>query len=348
MRFSTLFKYVLPLFLSGLLLWSCASSNSSRAKAAIAARDEAAFGYLESNLPIINLDRPPAYSHLVEAYFDYYDLNFENTTHHFGRINSNGYTIAVHVYRPRNPAGSAFVLHGYNDHSALMRRLIGAMLELDLAVITYDLPGHGLSSGERSTIPDFQQYLDVFSDVKQRFERYLQQPHYLMGHSTGGAISFDYLLHHPNHTFEKLILLAPLVRSSRWRLSKTGHFIMKPFKKTVGRRFHPETSDSAYVQFWLSDPLQNADIPLEWIQAMFNWEKHVAADPRDSLQALIIQGRDDGVVDWEHNIPVLRAKFPNNQMLWLQTARHQLVNEGGAIRDSIYQAITSFLQEAPQ
>lgn len=280
---------------------------------------------------------------MIDDYFDYYRLEVEKASHHFGRIRSNGFTIAVHVFRPAQPSGSAFVLHGYNDHAALLKRMIDTLLDLNLSVITFDLPGHGLSSGERSTIEGFQQYMDVFADVKQRFERYLPKPHYLMGHSTGGGISFDHILQNPDHSFSKLILLAPLVRSARWKLSKTGHFMLKPFKKTIGRRFHPETSDSAYVEFWLNDPLQHPDIPLQWIQAMFNWEEDLADRPSDSLATLIIQGKKDAVVEWKHNVPFLESKFPNHQTLLLETGRHQLVNEAGTLRDSIYQTIRSFL-----
>ena len=343
MHFSLVTKCLLPFCLSGLLLWSCTSSNSQRVKAAKVSQEAGVFGGLENNLPVIDLSGPPAKSQQITNYLDFYGLNFDQATHHFGQVNAKGFKIAVHMYRPVNPAGSAIIVHGYNDHSGLQTRLIATMLNLNLSVLTFDLPGHGLSSGERSTIDDFQQYLDVFADVKQRFESFLPQPHYLMGHSTGGAIAFDYLLNNSDHRFEKLILLAPLVRSARWRLSKTGHFMLKPFKKTIGRRFHPESSDSAYVEFWLNDPLQHPDISLKWIQAMFNWEENLNTELLDSIPTLIIQGKQDGVVEWKHNVPFLESKFPNHQTLMLETARHQLVNEGGALRDSIYQTIRSFL-----
>ncbi|SUV72968.1 lysophospholipase [Acinetobacter baumannii] len=39
------------------------------------------------------------------------------------------------------------LLHGYLEHSGIYQPIIREILEQGFSVITYDLPGHGLSNG---------------------------------------------------------------------------------------------------------------------------------------------------------------------------------------------------------
>ncbi|PAV73167.1 hypothetical protein WR25_26215 [Diploscapter pachys] len=76
----------------------------------------------------------------------------------------------------------------------LYRHVIEWALGRGYAVIGCDLPGHGLSSGERASIDDFgiyQQVLEALFEQARLLD--LPRPWHLCGQSTGGAIVVDHL-----------------------------------------------------------------------------------------------------------------------------------------------------------
>jgi alpha-beta hydrolase superfamily lysophospholipase len=52
-------------------------------------------------------------------------------------------------------------LHGYLEHSGIYQPIIKEILEQGFSVITYDLPGHGLSNGSPASIQNFDHYQQV-------------------------------------------------------------------------------------------------------------------------------------------------------------------------------------------
>src|SRR5699024_4012803 len=99
------------------------------------------------------------------------------------------------------------------------------------AVLAYDLPGHGLSSGPRAEIDDFRTYREVLEQCLAQARHHLPGPWHVIAQSTGGAIVMDYLLHHGfddgNSPFRQIILLAPLVRPYKWSSARWLHTLMR-------------------------------------------------------------------------------------------------------------------------
>jgi alpha-beta hydrolase superfamily lysophospholipase len=86
------------------------------------------------------------------------------------------------------------VIHGYYDHAGLYRHLIRHLIDRGLAVLAFDLPGHGLSSGAPATIESFDEYVDAFDACLLALEDHMPPPWLLLGQSTGGAIAMEWLL----------------------------------------------------------------------------------------------------------------------------------------------------------
>ena len=131
-----------------------------------------------------------------------------------GQLQVGGYQIALQAWWPEQPRATLVLLHGYYDHSGLYRHVIEWALGMGFAVLSFDLPGHGLSSGARASIGDFAEYQTVLQGVlAEAAALQLPQPWHLCGQSTGGAILIDYLLTGaPSADIGETILLAPLVR----------------------------------------------------------------------------------------------------------------------------------------
>lgn len=252
-----------------------------------------------------------------------------------GRFDVAGFEVVGQVWLPAAPVATLILLHGFYDHMGLYRHVIDWALDQQYAVISCDLPGHGLSSGERASIDDFSAYQQVLQALfEQARSLELPQPWHLFGQSTGGAIVVDHLLHRgaESPAQGEVILLAPLVRPRAWRWSKFSYRVLKPFVNGIERRFSENSNDPTFLPFLLADPLQPRRLPTAWVGALLDWVKRIEAAPVSPRQPLIIQGECDMTVDWPHNLKVLGEKFAAPQILLIPEARHHLANELPVIR----------------
>ncbi|MEE4249071.1 MAG: alpha/beta hydrolase [Alcanivoracaceae bacterium] len=297
-------------------------------------------------------EAPQAISGEAHRYARFYGIDFANQfpdlLHAFGYFEAAGHTIAVHAWRPAAPRGSVLVCHGYFDHVGLFRHVIRHLLELNYAVLAYDLPGHGLSSGPQAAIEDFAIYREVLSQCLANKANSFPKPWHVIAQSTGGAIIMDYALHGDRtgepFPFEKMILLAPLVRPANWRYGAALHSIVRPFRDYVRRSFQINSSDPEFRHFLQhQDPLQSQMISARWVSALKRWIPDFERASRVKISPIIIQGDLDETVDWRHNLNVIEDKFSSPEIHLLSGARHQLANESPAFREKINRILDKHL-----
>ena len=270
------------------------------------------------------------------AYQHFYGLDFAQRTtpvrRQLGCFSAGGFDLVSQVWWPEStPVATLFVIHGFYDHMGLYRHLIEWGLDHGFVVIACDLPGHGLSSGERASIGDFNQYQEALQGLFIEAQSLsLPQPWHLLGQSTGGAVVLRYGDKTPAQG--QAVLLAPLVRPRDWQWSKLSYYLLRPFVKGIERRFSENTNDPEFMPFLQADPLQPARLPTAWVGAMARWIPRIEAMPPSARQPLVIQGQADKTVDWQHNLAVLDAKFYQPKVLLIPEARHHLANETADIR----------------
>jgi lysophospholipase len=288
-----------------------------------------------------------------DAYLRHYGIHFsesiEGLAHQLGRIETDTHAIAAHLWTPRDATGSAIVIHGYYDHVGLYRHLIRFLLDRGLAVLSFDLPGHGLSTGEPATIETFDHYVDAFDACFRAFEGHLPTPRHLFGQSTGGAIAMEWLLANEltraTSPFEKIVLLAPLVRPYLWPLNRVVYEIARRTIKERPRSFVFNTQDREFVEFLRDrDPLQARTLPVQWVTAMQAWRKRFERHRPSDLAPLVVQGQADRTVDRRYNVRVIERLF-RPRVFYIPEARHHLVNESPAIRDRIFAAVATELDD---
>jgi len=279
------------------------------------------------------------------AYQHFYGLDFAggNVRSGLGRFAVDGYDVVSQVWWPEQAKATLFLFHGFYDHTGLYRHVIEWALDQNFAVIACDLPGHGLSSGERASIKDFTEYQDTLQGLFAEAQSLdLPQPWHLCGQSTGGAIVIDHVLNQgaSSPAQGQVILLSPLVRPRAWGWSQLSYYLLKPFVKAIARRFSENSNDPDFLPFLQADPLQPLRLPTAWVGALARWIKRIEAAPYSMRRPLIVQGQADMTVDWEHNLEVLRGKFDRPQVLMLPEARHHLANETLALRREYFGFLT--------
>lgn len=284
-------------------------------------------------------------SEQAQAYQRFYGLDFPQRMlrRGLGCYRIEGYALVGQVWWPEKAVATLFLFHGFYDHMGLYRHLIEWALDQKFAVIACDLPGHGLSSGERASIGDFAEYQATLQGLLAEASTLaLPQPWHLCGQSTGGAIVVDHVLHEGADTPAQgqIILLSPLVRPRAWGWSRLSYYLLKPFVTGIARRFSENSNDPDFLPFLQADPLQPLRLPTAWVGALAQWIRRIEAAPVSPRQPLIVQGQADMTVDWRHNLHVLRGKFDRPQVLMLPQGRHHLANETLAMRQEMFTFLT--------
>ncbi|OED42062.1 hypothetical protein ACH42_12560 [Endozoicomonas sp. (ex Bugula neritina AB1)] len=285
---------------------------------------------------------------LEQAYFAFYDIDLENqlkgVSHRLGTLKSDGYDIACHLFQQDKAKGTFFLLHGYYDHVGLFGHILRFLVGRGYNVLAYDLPGHGLSSGQSATIADFAIYTRILQDILQICSEKLPKPWHGFGQSTGCAILTDYLLNDSAPQLEKVIFSAPLVRPWLWSLSRIQLYLAKPFIKKLPRTFTDNSRDKDFLAVAHKDPLAPTVLPTEWVVAMDRWIRRIECyKGKSAISPIIIQGTYDRTVDAKYNIAKLNEWFTDPDVLMLKDARHHLPNELESTRSEYTKWLSSYI-----
>ncbi len=311
------------------------------------------FSDLRLQLPVLAFDpeQDQEWSHkpAIQAYLDYYSINlaheYPNLRHGFGKLKTEGFEIATHYWLPENPKGTLVVVHGYFDHVGLYGAALRFGLEQGLAVLAFDLPGHGLSSGERASIDSFDRYTDALHQVLNAASQLMPKPWNCLAQSTGGAVVLNYLWRHDPDRLDKIALCAPLVLPRAWRLSRLLYWLLKPWVKRVPRKFIDNSHNPEFNRFLRQDDgLQATHLPVQWVGAMKDWDAKLRRCPPLDTPLLVVQGTGDQTVDWRYNLMRIGQKLPSSQVKMIEGAFHHLVNESWEYRRPVFEAIAEWLE----
>lgn len=279
-------------------------------------------------------------------YLTYYGLNHWSSIHKCARIHHNNLGIFSQSFIPEKRKGLVTIIHGYLDHSGSFSKLIDSLLSEGYGIVTFDLPGHGYSHGLRGDIENFTDYCEALHAVQAHYrEKGLTDTRWsVIGHSTGAAIIIDYI-NSGNMSFNKIIMVAPLVQPYLWSFSKIGVKIIGKKVKHIKRSFRKNSSDLHYLKFVKDDPLQFSRLPLNWLHSFEKWHSNLSHLPVSKKDLYILQGNKDTTVDWKYNIRFLLDKYPQSKCILVDEGNHQLFNEKDVIRELTFFHIKSFLAE---
>lgn len=305
---------------------------------------------LIANIKSLDPARPSIISNAERDYFRFYGINFEeknnNINHHFGHIPCGHFDIVAHYFENTVAAKTCFIVHGFFDHTGNYSHIIDYCLKRNFSVVIFDLPGHGLSAGEKASISSFQDYQMVLSNLLLFFKDKVPVPWCAIGQSTGSAILMDFLLSEDKQVFPKTVLLAPLVRPRGWPVSKIIHNVARLFLTHITRKYADNTNDYSFQHFIKNDdPLQTKRLPLQWVAALKEWINYFLSTDPVSSRPLVIQGDADSTVDWRYNIEIIQQKLPESKVFYLKTAKHHLANESEDIRQSMFAAMDVYFDD---
>jgi lysophospholipase len=282
---------------------------------------------------------------LYRHYLDLYGLDFAaryaGLSCRAGLVCSGRFQLMTHVWTLPDARANLLLVHGYFDHTGIYDKLIDYGLSRRCNVVMFDLPGHGLSSGERAAIDDFHDYGEAVASVLGAVTL-PALPLHVVAQSTGCAALMAFARRH-DWPFERAVFLAPLVRPAGWLGVRLGHSLLSPFTETLQRKFNANSSDTDFLQFVRRDPLQCHRVSLRWIGALKRWLGGLPLADLGVGPVLVLQGDRDGTVGWRYNMKAIAKLFPGSRIEYLPGAGHQLANESAVIRSRYAASIDAWL-----
>ena len=149
-----------------------------------------------------------------------------------GELHLHGETIATYVWGDPATQPYALLAHGWSSFGLRFLPWVARLRALGFAVVTFDQPGHGHSSGKLCTLPEFTATIRAIGE------------HYgnaalAVGHSLGGA-AVTFAQDESWHA-DRLILVAPAAdmkaaASRFFRFVRLGEHLRQPFYDWLLRR----------------------------------------------------------------------------------------------------------------
>jgi len=211
-------------------------------------------------------------------------------------------TLSYYAVIPDHPRALLIIVHGLSEHSGRYRKLQEELAEDEFASWAYDQRGFGKSTGDRTYVADYNDFLSdlkhVIAMVKQT---YPALPLVIIGHSLGGLVAATFCAKQASEA-NGLILSA--LAYDVYPLPRMLRFLAMALNRLCPKRLirYPSTGenlshDPEIVRAFRADPLvQSAGTP-RFYHEFFKMNRylHNHAD-QIRLPTLILQGTDDTTV----------------------------------------------------
>jgi alpha-beta hydrolase superfamily lysophospholipase len=225
--------------------------------------------------------------------------------HHEGEFAAyNGLPLFYQAWLPDTPVRACLIIvHGLSEHSSRYMNLVNALVPAGLAVYTFDHRGHGRSAEKRvAHVGDWAEYRgDVRAFVELVSAKQTDRPLFIFGHSMGGLITANYVLHHAQGLSGVILSAPPLGDIGVSPLLRLlGHLVAIFKPKTVfksGLELNGISRDPLVVEAYNNDPLIHGRVTAGWSVEFFKaieWTRDHAAEFK--LPVLIIHGDADNLV----------------------------------------------------
>jgi alpha-beta hydrolase superfamily lysophospholipase len=199
----------------------------------------------------------------------------------------------------RTPKATLAIVHGFGEHSGRYGNVVDWFVPRGYNVIAFDVRGNGRSPGRRGYVGSFAEYrgdIRAFLDLVRSLEP--EGPLFLLGHSQGGLMVLNHVLHDPSG-LDGVVASSPALGSlpvspSLILLARALSRVWPGMSMATGLDVTALSRDEAVVRAYVEDPLvHNLGTPRlgTELMAAIEWTQGHAGDL--SLPCLIVHGTDD-------------------------------------------------------
>jgi len=252
------------------------------------------------------------------------------------------------TYTPTgNIVGTITFVHGFGEHIGRYEHVFPVYSAAGFIINAFDHRGHGKSEGPRAHTPAIENSLNDISLIVAKADPTL--PHFIYGHSMGGAFSLLYLERLP-HQFTGAIITDPLIKL---------HFTVPALKVAVGRlvskiapqhamynELRPEalSRDQEIGKKYVEDPLVLRNITTRMGSVLLDMGDWIITDaPKITVPILMVHGTADTVTSIDATKQVYGLVSSSDKTLKLfEGWYHEPHNEIG--KEELFALVTDWLK----
>jgi len=204
------------------------------------------------------------------------------------------------------------IIHGYADHGARYRHVMGALAEHGIGSVAIDLRGHGRAGGHRGYCDRFDEFLDDAREVRRLVEdRSKGTPMFLFGHSFGGLVASSSVLESPGK-LKGLVLSAPFfglalqVPKPKIIAGKIASRLIPKLGLPSGLSGKDMTHDAAKAKAYDEDPLCFKNATARWFtETVAAQQRAIENAPKLAMPLFMTFGTADKVA----SMPVAKTFY---------------------------------------
>jgi alpha-beta hydrolase superfamily lysophospholipase len=249
---------------------------------------------------------------------------------------SKGSKVHAVAWCPDTKTKAAVALvHGLGEHCQRYEALAEAFAAAGVAIVAFDLPGHGLSGGPRGHSSFAAIRVEIDRLLEEGRSRFPGLPLFLFGHSLGGLLVLDYLLERRPIVTGAIVSspgLSPAlpVSAAKLRLARIMAKVMPSFTLSNGLDIDGICRDAEVVREYRADPLVHGRISARLgIDLLEAGPKAIARAREIVTPLLLLQGGADRDVDPEATRRFAAAAGSNVTFRFFPEAYHELHNDPG-------------------
>ncbi|GAB4477137.1 MAG: alpha/beta hydrolase [Anaerolineales bacterium] len=263
---------------------------------------------------------------------------------------ADGLTLFGREWHPEEKIRAVIgLIHGLGEHSGRYAHVAARFGRQGMAVMAFDLRGHGRSQGKRGDAPSFEAYMQDLSEFQKQIElRYAQLPVFLYGHSMGGLLLLNYLIRDQppirGAVASAAGLHTPLAQQkAKMALVQVLSSWLPQLALPSGLDANAISRDPEVVQRYKNDPLVHSWVTLRMAQATipaihFVFEQAAAI----KVPLLILHGTSDQLT-FPSGSEELAKRVPQAKLVLFEGLAHELHNEPE--KEEVFQTVIQWMKD---
>lgn len=258
-----------------------------------------------------------------------------NNSYGQGDLVATGVNLRWQAHSPVKPVATVIIVHGIGEHQGRYETVVQTFLANSIATYTFDLRGHGLSTGTRGHIQSWDDYLiDLAQVVKFVISLEGDRPLFLFGHSMGALIALDYATRFPNGLTGLMINGVPLrpgvvASPSMILLAKLVSKVVPRFSLPLNIKLDELSTLPAVGQAYAADPLVHRGVTARWGASIIKAIERVRGDVINlRLPTFVTHGQLDTINLPEGSREAFAAmNFSDKTFKLYPRSRHEVHND---------------------
>ena len=250
---------------------------------------------------------------------------------------NSSYKIFSQMWEPENPPKGVIVLvHGLGEHSGRYSTHFADHFSNEgFSILTFDLPGHGKSSGKRGHIEQYEDLNKLVSaGISFAKKEYPLLPIFLYGNSLGALIALEYSIQ-ITPVINGVIASAPVLDVSepippvKLALANIMNKFFPSFTLDSGLNRNMLSSDKSVIEKYNADPLVHGHTSSRLGMYIIEKGSFVRDNAKKiSLPTLVMVGSAEGIVSKKAIHDFCEQSNKCSEKIWT-SFYHELHNEPG-------------------